>query len=332
MSSRDASHAGSWYSSRKSELSAQLDQWLDQVPDTTKCIGTESSKQAPAQLPSSGARAIIAPHAGYSYSGPAAAWAYKSLDLSKAKRVFLLGPSHHHYLTGCALTQCDTYETPLGNLKVDKQTIAELHQKASFDKMSLSIDEAEHSLEMHLPYIYKALSRIFSDPASFPPLIPIMIGATNATTERRFGQILAPYLADPTSVFIISSDFCHWGSRFRYTYYQPNSGSAYSLHSSDRAPTQPPIYESIARVDGLCMDAIETGSHKSFLDILDETGNTVCGRHPIGVVIAAIEALEKEDKVEKGKGRFKFMRYERSSDCDSARDSSVSYCSAFAIF
>ena len=61
MTSRDASHAGSWYSSRKSELSAQLDQWLDQVPDTTKCIGTESSKQAPAQLPSSGARVIIAP-------------------------------------------------------------------------------------------------------------------------------------------------------------------------------------------------------------------------------------------------------------------------------
>ena len=80
------------------------------------------------------------------------------------------------------------------------------------------------------------------------------------------------------------------------------------------------------------MDAIETGSHKSFLDVLDETGNTVCGRHPIGVVMAAIEALEKEDKVEKGKGRFEFVRYERSSDCDSVRDSSVSYCSAFAIF
>jgi AmmeMemoRadiSam system protein B len=76
-----------------------------------------------------------------------------------SKRIFLLGPSHHHYLSGCALSQCDVYETPLGDLKVDKATIAELHQKGSFDKMSLSVDEAEHSLEMHLPYIYKVLSR-----------------------------------------------------------------------------------------------------------------------------------------------------------------------------
>lgn len=75
------------------------------------------------------------------------------------KRVFLLGPSHHYYLTGCALSKCDTYETPLGNLKVDTETVAELHKKAKFDKMSVSQDEDEHSLEMHLPYIYKMLSR-----------------------------------------------------------------------------------------------------------------------------------------------------------------------------
>ncbi|OCK82522.1 UPF0103-domain-containing protein [Lepidopterella palustris CBS 459.81] len=332
MTSRDATHAGSWYSARKSELSAQLDQWLDAVPARATCIGTESSKQATAQLPSSGARAIIAPHAGYSYSGPAAAWAYKALDFSNAKRIFLLGPSHHHYLSGCALSQCDKYETPLGDLIIDKATVAELHQKGSFDKMSLSVDEAEHSLEMHLPYIYKMLSRSFSNPTSFPPLIPIMVGSTNANNERAFGQILAPYLADPTSVFVVSSDFCHWGSRFRYTYYQPRSGSAYSLRTSDRAPTGPPIHESIGYIDGLCMDAIETGSHRSFLDVLEETGNTVCGRHPIGVVMAAIEVLKKEDKIEEGKGKFKFVRYERSSDCQTLRDSSVSYCSAFAIF
>lgn len=79
------------------------------------------------------------------------------------------------------------------------------------------------------------------------------------------------------------------------------------------------------------MDAVESGSHDEFLDILEETGNTVCGRHPIGVVMAAIEALEQEQKVTSGKGRFKFVRYERSSDCETYSDSSVSYCSAFAI-
>jgi predicted class III extradiol MEMO1 family dioxygenase len=47
-----------------------------------------------------------------------------------------------------------------------------------------------------------------------------------------------------------------------------------------------------------CIDAVETGVHDEFLNVLEETGNTVCGRHPIGVVMAAIEVLEKEGKVD----------------------------------
>jgi len=61
MASRQASHTGSWYSNRKSELSSQLDGWLEAVPAKTECIGTESSKDAPVDIPHSGARAIIAP-------------------------------------------------------------------------------------------------------------------------------------------------------------------------------------------------------------------------------------------------------------------------------
>ncbi|KAF4541773.1 uncharacterized protein LTHEOB_8354 [Lasiodiplodia theobromae] len=327
MSIREASHAGSWYSANKSTLSTQLDEWLDAVPASTPGIRPGSQNDS-INIPSAGARAIIAPHAGYAYSGPAAAWAYKALDLSQAKRVFLLGPSHHYYLSGCALTQCDAYETPLGNLQIDKATVAELRTKGKFDTMTQDQDEDEHSLEMHLPYIYKVLSRQFSDPSEFPPLVPILVGATSAATERQFGQILAPYLADPTTVFIISSDFCHWGARFQYTHYEKAPGEARMLRPSERPPSNPAIHESIAAVDGYCMDAVETKSHQRFLDILEETGNTVCGRHPIGVAMAAIEALSLDE----GKGKFRFVRYERSSDCVSPKDSSVSYCSALAVF
>ncbi len=80
------------------------------------------------------------------------------------------------------------------------------------------------------------------------------------------------------------------------------------------------------------MDAVEGGSHKEFLNVLRDTGNTVCGRHPIGIVLAALEVLEKEAAgKEEGKRRFKFVRYERSSDCERVADSSVSYASAFAV-
>ncbi len=93
----------------------------------------------------------------------------------------------------------------------------------------------------------------------------------------------------------------------------------------------------------MAIDAIESGSHSAFLDDLRETGNTVCGRHPIGVVMAALEILRREGRVKeeegpnggeaKGtrKGRFRFVRYERSSECVKVGDSSVSYGSAFAV-
>ncbi|KAI9879520.1 MAG: hypothetical protein M1830_008313 [Pleopsidium flavum] len=342
MAQREASHAGSWYSDDGPTLSKQLDKWLSQVSDNIDGIGP---------IPQPGARVIIAPHAGYAYSGPAAAWAYKSLDLSQAKRIFLLGPSHHIHLTNCALSQCTTYTTPLGPLPLDTRTIADLHATSKFSKMSLATDEDEHSLEMHLPYIHKLLSLHFPDnnnnngPASsFPPLIPILVGSTTTATERAYGALLAPYLADPTSVFIVSSDFCHWGLRFNYTYYLPSTtssspssdskGSAgYSLKPTSKPPTSPPIHASIGNIDHLSMSTISSGSHAAFLQNLRETGNTVCGRHPIGVVMAALEVLKSEGKLdeEEGRGMFRFVRYERSSDCVKVADSSVSYASAFAI-
>ena len=138
----------------------------------------------------------------------------------------------------------------------------------------------------------------FTNADAFPPLIPILVGSTSSATEKAFGTLLAPYLADPSSIFIASSDFCHWGSRFRYTYYEDSNGNPTNLSSSSKRPANPAIHESIAEVDMRCVDAVETGVHDAFLGVLRETGNTVCGRHPIGVVMAAVEALEKEGSVD----------------------------------
>lgn len=155
-----------------------------------------------------------------------------------------------------------------------------------------------------------------------------MIGNTDARAEAHYGSLLAPYLSDPSNVFVISSDFCHWGSRFRYTYYQtPDSPSGISLKSNSKVSSGFSIHESIAAVDKESMDTVEAGSYKDFLQQLKDTGNTVCGRHPIGVFLAAVEQAELEE----GKGRFKFVRYERSSLVEDVRDSSVSYASAVAV-
>ncbi|KAF8271477.1 memo-like protein-domain-containing protein [Lactarius quietus] len=88
MSVRRATHADSWYTAESKDLNSDLSKWLDAV--------SSSSSYSP---PIANCKAIIAPHAGYSYSGPTAAWAYKSISTTGIKRVFILGPSHHIYLT-----------------------------------------------------------------------------------------------------------------------------------------------------------------------------------------------------------------------------------------
>lgn len=79
------------------------------------------------------------------------------------------------------------------------------------------------------------------------------------------------------------------------------------------------------------MEAIESGSHEKLVQNLKETGNTVCGRHPIGVLMAAMEALRDQGKVGEDRGRSRFVRYERSGDVREVGESSVSYASAFAV-
>jgi AmmeMemoRadiSam system protein B len=144
-STREASHAGSWYESDGNHLNQQLSTWL-----------TEAGSDAKHQ---SKVRAIIAPHAGYSYSGPTAAFAYKQIDPTDIDRVFLLGPSHHYSLNTCALTNHTHYETPLYNIPIDTQLSSELYKTGLFSIMNKQQDSEEHSLEMHLPYIAKVFEK-----------------------------------------------------------------------------------------------------------------------------------------------------------------------------
>jgi len=110
-----------------------------------------------------------------------------------------------------------------------------------------------------------------------------------------------------------------------------------NLHSSKQVPDSgPEIYESIAHADRARVYAITTGEYAKFLRILQDTGNTLCGRHPIRVFMTGLKEVERLAKgqgneLKAGRRRFRFTRYERSSDVESVRDSSVSYVSAFAV-
>ncbi|KTG35443.1 hypothetical protein cypCar_00034831 [Cyprinus carpio] len=58
-------------------------------------------------------------------------------------------------------------------------------------------------------------------------IVPVLVGALSESKEQEYGKLLSKYLADPSNLFIISSDFCHWGQRFRYTYYDESQGEIY---------------------------------------------------------------------------------------------------------
>uniref|UniRef100_A0A7S3VPY7 Protein MEMO1 n=1 Tax=Dunaliella tertiolecta TaxID=3047 RepID=A0A7S3VPY7_DUNTE len=245
---RKPTHSGSWYDNNYAKLKAQIGSWMQDVQPE----------------PGAHAQAIIAPHAGYSYSGHVMAYAYKHIDPSKVSRVFLLGPSHKLYTRKCMLSSTQAYETPLGSMQIDQEVYSQLMQTGEFEMMDVDTDEAEHSLELHTPYIVHTMgSKSFS-------LVPIMVGALSTSSEARYGALLAPYLNDPSNCFIISSDFCHWGRRFSYTFFDQEQG---------------PIWKSIEWLDKEGMDAIESQSPQRFSDYLGKYKNTICGRHPIAVLL-----------------------------------------------
>lgn len=295
-------HGGSWYSSDPRTLHNQLETWLQTAP----CQVTAPT------------RALIAPHAGYSYSGPAASHAYTHLRAAaasrKIERIFVLGPSHHVHLRGCAVSGASECLTPIGTLHVDQGICDELLSTGLFELMSMGMDEDEHSIEMHLPYIARAMgvSETSAADGQAPAftIIPIMVGSLNEDSQAQYGHVLAPYLDDPANFFVVSSDFCHWGSRFRY---QPYDNRTYGRNLA--------IWEWIEAMDREGISCIEQQDHSQFSTYLKRSQNTICGRYPISVFLYALAVARTDFDV-------RFVAYEQSSKVTSKADSSVSYASA----
>jgi AmmeMemoRadiSam system protein B len=290
---RRASHAGSWYEARKERLRGQLQSWLAAPSDT--------------EIPA-GCRAIIVPHAGYSYSGATAAFSYKAVAAAanSVRRIFVLGPSHHVYLQKASVSGAGRLETPLGDLVVDAEVRAKLVDSGLFETLTEEMDEEEHSIELHLPYIAEVMAP--GSPA-FEQLtvVPIMIGNLDSSSAKRYASVLAPYFNEPNNVFVVSSDFCHWGARFQFMPFDETKGAD--------------IHNYIEWLDKRGMALIEAQDRQGFSAYIRETENTICGRNPIILLLAILEQSNKPLDV-------RFVKYAQSSPAKTRNDSSVSYASA----
>mmetsp|Transcript_18211 Transcript_18211/g.25866 ORF Transcript_18211/g.25866 Transcript_18211/m.25866 type:complete len:344 (-) Transcript_18211:873-1904(-) len=309
--SRRAYHAGSWYEADKNALDASLSKFL---ADASENKTTTEANGIP--------RACICPHAGFSYSGPTAAYSYLALKEAlernpSIRTVVVLHPSHHVYLESCALSGASTLETPLINLGVDDALRESLLSTGKFEVMSQRVDEREHSGEMQYPFIAKILMSMCSQEQV--KVLPIMVGSIRTSIEESYGKLIASYLADDSIFTVISSDFCHYGQRFGYTP-TPNSSEA-----SEQGINE--LFQFIEYLDRKGMDLIELQRPGAFADYFRQYSNTICGRHPIAVWLNCVVVNSKNGKEELD---VRFVRYAQSSRVRSNNDSSVSYASAVA--
>ena len=143
-------------------------------------------------------KAIIVPHAGYIYSGFTANLAYKLASKKEIKRVIVIGPSHRVYLKGASVAIYDEYETPLGNLKIDKKFSQNLIDK--YDFLDFNVEcEFEHSTETQAPFIKHYFENV--------QLVEIIYGEIN---YEDLSKVIDEVLVDSDNFVLISTDLSHF--------------------------------------------------------------------------------------------------------------------------
>jgi len=189
---RQPAVAGSFYPSDPSVLTSMLEELFT----TASAAGRSEADSTNTKT----LKAIIAPHAGYIYSGPIAANAYQCLHKAHDQydRVLLLGPSHRVAVSGLALSSAQTYLTPLGAIALDLEAIASL-QKFNFIEVNDEAHREEHSLEVHLPFLQSTLDHF--------TLIPIVVGDIS---PEKLAPILDLFMDDKRTLIVISTDLSHF--------------------------------------------------------------------------------------------------------------------------
>lgn len=182
---RPAAVAGTFYPGEASALAAEVAAYLAEAP--------REAREAPP-------KAIIAPHAGYIYSGPIAASIYAcAVGLrGTVRRVVLAGPAHRVYVAGIAVPSAGAFASPLGNVPVDLEAVAAL-RKLDFVQVSDPAHALEHSLEVHLPFLQSVLGSFH--------LVPMVVG--DAMPQEMALAFDTVWGGEETLV-VVSSDLSHY--------------------------------------------------------------------------------------------------------------------------
>ena len=248
MNVRKSIVAGSWYPGDKGALSADITKYLD--------AAAASGEKADLL-------GIIVPHAGYVYSGPVAAYAYKNLKGRAIRTVVMVGPSHRAYFDGAAVYAAGAWETPLGRVPIDEELArAIINRDTAYIHDLPQAHAQEHSLEIQLPFLQAVLDPGFK-------IVPIMLFDHSLKSCQRLATAIADAVQGREAVLLLaSSDLSH---------YHPDAEAK--------------------KLDKLVANSIAAYQPEKLADDLQSEKCEACGGGPIVTVMLACQSLGADKAV-----------------------------------
>jgi AmmeMemoRadiSam system protein B len=198
--------------------------------------------------------AVVAPHAGYMYSGPTAAGAYARLRGAAYDTVVIVSPSHRESFDGVTVYPGDAYSTPLGDVPVDGGLRAELLETCRRVSADLRGHGSEHALEVQLPFLQRTLGRF--------RLLPLVIGHQDRDTCFELGDCLGRLIRNRSALLVASTDLSHY-------------------HSAGEAD----------RLDGVFIEGLDRGDEEALMRCLEEGSTEACGGGPVVAVLRAARGM-----------------------------------------
>jgi len=266
--------AGQWYEASPEKLIQQLSEMFNKTEQDSieNILG------------------LILPHAGYMYSGLTACKGIKATENSSYSKIIILGTSHKAPLENIvSIPSVDFYETPLGKIPLDTETLQELRKHPYFREVPIA-QKGEHSVEIILPLL-QYFKKDFK-------LIPLICGKLDIETTEKVASILKNFV-DEKTLLIASSDFTHYGPNYHYL------------------PFSKDIAQNLKDLDMGAYQYIEKKDVKGFYDYIEKTGITICGPYGIGVLLCLLPS----------KTQTKLVDYKQSGEIVNDYQNSVSYFS-----
>jgi|JI6StandDraft_1071083.scaffolds.fasta_scaffold00999_6 AmmeMemoRadiSam system protein B/AmmeMemoRadiSam system protein A len=282
---RPLKYAGTWYDADPTRLASQIDKFVESARAKVEALPVSQESVL----------AIVAPHAGYIYSGAVAVASYLAAAEAGVKRVFLFGPSHYQGFFGAALTPCKSFATVFGDLSIDIDVVRDLKQDSMYQERA-DTHLVEHSLELQLAFIRKILGDV--------KIVPVLFGRSDQPLESRaLADKIAGHLTDG-DLIAVSSDFTHIGPRYGYT------------------PFPADMTERLKELDMEAFSYLNKPDLEGFLSFYRRTDDTICGVYALAALLALLPPTAVGNLLD-----YRTSRDQITVDLADNEENSVSYLS-----